>query len=108
MSCAFLRSKGLTKNSFFRSSSATCSFRADAKADTDDGANGDQVHVVTLKTSPASSKFVPSYDSSVPLNPWSQISMSGYLVARVKKSLPKLIDRTLVKLMHIVEKLQLE
>lgn len=54
----------------------------------------------------AGSKFVPTYDSSIPLNPWSKVSLSGYMVARVKKILPGLLDKTLLKLAHVVENLQ--
>ncbi len=50
-------------------------------------------------------KYVPAYDSSIPLNPWSKVSMSGYMVSRVKKALPQVMDKTLLKLMHIVENL---
>ena len=60
-------------------------------------------NVHTVKT--AKTKFVPQYDSSVPLNPWSKVSMSGYMVARVKKALPGIVDKVLLKLLHIVEKL---
>ena len=63
------------------------------------------MHIISLKSTYRGSKFVPTYDSSVPLNPWSKVSMSGYMVSRVKKVLPKLVDKTLLKLMHIVEKL---
>ena len=50
-------------------------------------------------------KYVPTYDSSIPLNPWSKVSMSGYMVSRVKKALPQVMDKVLLKLMHIIENL---
>ncbi len=72
-------------------------------------------------------KYVPNYESSIPLNPWSKVSMSGYMVSRceyeqfccrthncksdkccrVKKALPTALDKTLLKLLHVVEKLKL-
>ncbi|XP_059078987.1 uncharacterized protein LOC131877341 isoform X1 [Tigriopus californicus] len=64
------------------------------------------VHVISLKSSASRSKYVPTYDSSIPLNPWSKVSMSGYMVAGVKKVLPSLVDRILLKIMHIVERLE--
>lgn len=52
------------------------------------------MHVTSVRTvHTARSKFVPQYDSAVPLNPWSKVSMSGYMVARVKKTLPAVVDR---------------
>ena len=68
-------------------------------------AQGGGIHVLSLKSVPKHAKFVPTYDSSIPLNPWSKVSMSGYMVARVKKNLPKIMDKILLKLMHIVERL---
>ncbi len=35
-----------------------------------------------LFPAPKGSKYVPTYDSSIPLNPWSKVSMSGYMVSR--------------------------
>jgi hypothetical protein len=66
--------------------------------------NGSSIHVEAVKTvGTSASKFVPTYDSSIPLNPWSKVSLSGYMVARVKKMLPDLVDKTLLKITHIVE-----
>ena len=55
--------------------------------------------------SSAAVKFVPTYDSSIPLNPWSKVSMSGYMVSRVKKTLPTLVEKIILKITHVVEKL---
>ena len=67
--------------------------------------NGDNsIHVTSVKTVDTSgAKFVPTYDSSIPLNPWSKVSLSGYMVARVKKILPSLVDKMILKIAHIVE-----
>ena len=65
-----------------------------------------EVRVLSFRTArTARTKFVPQYDSSIPLNPWSKVSMSGYMVARVKKTLPKIIDKIMAKMLKIVEKL---
>lgn len=64
------------------------------------------IHVTSVSTvSSHSLKFVPTYDSSIPLNPWSKVSMSGYMVSRVKKTLPALMDKIILKIMHVIEKL---
>ena len=59
--------------------------------------------IVGLRLKSSATKFVPTFDSSVPLNPWSKVSMSGYLVARVKKSLPPAVEKTLLKLFKVVK-----
>jgi hypothetical protein len=51
------------------------------------------------------SKFVPTYDSSIPLNPWSKVSMSGYMVARIKKVMPSLVEKMILRITHVVENL---
>jgi hypothetical protein len=62
---------------------------------------------VSVKTVESSgSKFVPTFDSSIPLNPWSKISMSGYMVSKVKKILPGLVDKIILKITHVVEKME--
>jgi len=64
------------------------------------------LHVTSVTTVSSNSlKFVPTYDSSIPLNPWSKVSMSGYMVSRVKKTLPGLMDKIILKIMHVIEKL---
>ena len=66
-----------------------------------------RVHVLSLRiVHTAKTKFVPTYDSSIPLNPWSKVSMSGYMVSGVKKTLPSVVDKVLLKLVHVVEKLE--
>ena len=75
-----------------------CSFNKDE----DDG----KVHVTSVTTVSSNSvKFVPTYDSSIPLNPWSKVSMSGYMVSRVKKTLPALLDKIILKITHVIEKM---
>ena len=66
-----------------------------------------RLHALSLHTVRTSkTKFVPTYDSSIPLNPWSKVSMSGYMVSGVKKTLPGVVDKVLLKLIHVVEKLE--
>jgi len=50
-------------------------------------------------------KFIPTYDSNIPLNPWSKVSMSGYMVARIKKIMPNLVENMILRICHVVEKL---
>ena len=50
-------------------------------------------------------KFIPSYDSSIPLNPWSKVSMSGYLVVRIKKVMPGLVENMILRIICVVEKM---
>ncbi|XP_040573062.1 uncharacterized protein [Lepeophtheirus salmonis] len=64
-----------------------------------------EIQVISVKTTFSDSKFVPTYDSSIPLNPWSKVSMSGYLVSKIKKSMPSIIDKTLLRLTHVVQNL---
>lgn len=40
------------------------------------------LHFATVRVKPSKTKYVPAYDSSIPLNPWSKVSMSGYMVSR--------------------------
>ncbi|XP_040583974.1 uncharacterized protein [Lepeophtheirus salmonis] len=63
------------------------------------------LHVISVKINTDHVKFIPKFDSSIPLNPWSKVSMSSYLVSRIKKYVPNLVDKTFLKLAHIVEKL---
>merc|ERR1712080_308802 len=53
--------------------------------------------ILSVKTSASDIKFKPTYDSSVPLNPWSKVSLNGYMVARVKKILTGLMDAGILK-----------
>jgi len=47
-----------------------------------------------------------TYDSSIPLNPWSKVSMSGYMVSRIKKVMPSLVEKMILRIAHVVEKLE--
>jgi len=42
-------------------------------------------------------KIQPQFDSAVPLNPWSKVSLGGYMVARAKKVLGKLVENKIGK-----------
>ena len=59
-----------------------------------------KVHLITHEKA----KFIPTYDSSIPLNPWSKVSMSGYMVARIKKLMPNLVETIILRISHVVEK----
>ena len=50
-------------------------------------------------------KSIPSYDSSIPLNPWSKVGMSGYLVVRIKKVMPGLVENMILRIICVVEKM---
>lgn len=52
--------------------------------------------IVSVKLAAEDVSFEPSFDSSIPINPWSQVSLSGYLVARVKKSIGPQIQKSLL------------
>ncbi len=42
-----------------------------------------RVHFRSARLRPtAKARYIPTYDSSIPLNPWSKVSMSGYMVSR--------------------------
>ena len=66
-----------------------------------------KLHVTSVKLKSGSkTKFVPTYDSSIPLNPWSKVSMSGYMVSRIKKVMPSLVEKMILRIAHVVEKLE--
>ena len=50
-------------------------------------------------------KSIPSYYSSIPLNPWSKVGMSGYLVVRIKKVMPGLVENMILRIICVVEKM---
>ena len=65
-----------------------------------------KIHVLSVHFDPSEkTKFVPTYDSSIPLNPWSKVSMSGYMVSRIKKVMPSLVEKMILRISHVVEKL---
>ena len=69
--------------------------------------NEGKIHVTSVHiVSEEKTKFVPTYDSSIPLNPWSKVSMSGYMVARIKKVMPSLVEKMLLRISHVVEKME--
>ena len=71
------------------------------------------LRLASMKISSDSTNFYPDFDSAVPLNPWSkagrylthhftkqiylyyQVSLGGYMVARAKKVLGKLVEKEL-------------
>ena len=65
-----------------------------------------KLHVTSVKLKAGKTKFVPTYDSSIPLNPWSKVSMSGYMVSRIKKVMPTLVEKMILRIAHVVEKLE--
>eukprot|EP00096_Caligus_rogercresseyi_P011751 TRINITY_DN472_c0_g1_i3.p1 TRINITY_DN472_c0_g1~~TRINITY_DN472_c0_g1_i3.p1 ORF type:complete len:609 (+),score=137.92 TRINITY_DN472_c0_g1_i3:194-1828(+) len=64
------------------------------------------IHVSSVRSTTKQMKFVPKFDSSVPLNPWSKVSMSGYLMSRIKKYIPSVVDKTILRLTHVIEGLE--
>ena len=74
----------------------------------ENGGSGEgKLHVTSVKLKSGSkTKFVPTYDSSIPLNPWSKVSMSGYMVSRIKKVMPSLVEKMILRIAHVVEKLE--
>ena len=73
----------------------------------------DLLRLTSIKLASDSAKFYPAFDSAVPLNPWSkarrhqrleikhqihfdyQVSLGGYMVAKAKKVLGKLVEKEL-------------
>ena len=49
-----------------------------------------------------------SYRWNILQNPWSKVSMSGYMVARIKKIMPNLVENMILRICHVVEKLWFE
>merc|ERR1711892_1259617 len=52
----------------------------------------DLIRLTNTQLASKSTKFQPDFDSTVPLNPWSKVSLGGYMVAKAKKVLNKLVE----------------
>lgn len=55
----------------------------------------DLLHVSSVTLSSDATKFIPNFESAVPLNPWSKVSLGGYMVAKAKKVISKLAEKEL-------------